>query len=155
MNATRIVLAGHPIFYQPRDKSIIRTPSVCGIKRKEFFPILNHIGDTLSKNLTPYSCIEHRWELAVPFYSCCAWCLHSTLSPLWVHHREQSWKYVCVIKSFILLSNHSPKSGKTVLPFWSLPLWGANPGSLFFNHSHCSMKDFFTLFRLILEYFLQ
>ena len=30
--------------------------------------------------------------------------------------------YVCVIKSFILLSNHSPKSGKTVLPFSSLPL---------------------------------
>ena len=30
--------------------------------------------------------------------------------------------YVCVIKSFILLSNHSPKSGKTVLPFSSLQL---------------------------------
>ena len=39
--ATRVVLAGLLVFYQPRDKSIIRTPSVCGIKRKELFPILN------------------------------------------------------------------------------------------------------------------
>ena len=136
--ATRIILAGVLVFYQPRDKSIIRTPSVCGIlKGRSFF---------LFSTVLPHAA----W---VALYSTILGFLYIIVTSKLIIYNCLS--YVCVIKSFILLSNHSPKSGKTVLPFSSLPLWGANPGSLFFNHSHCSMKDFLTLFKLIFEYFLQ